>query len=263
MSTAETTVDQTIPAPPPQAMTVFSGVQRTSFADRNAATTDKMPTYKGKTGNTDRICLVSSDVLAVARVHNHFIEGHPEQSLGYVLCKSTYKRNGDMEVPDKIGVCCQYLPEATKRCVTFVIRYSADKNGKPTKPVEYTTLAWVFGPSKFEDLRAIQEEGYDLNKTDLIVTCEDDKFQKLKFIPSPTCVRDLPEFRQRFDESIKQWLDAATGKMERVLGRSMPDAEIIQKARGAAGLAPAGGGTGAPVGVQQQAVPSDIEGLFA
>lgn len=236
--------EETAPVAPPQgqqasnpstALTTISGVQRTSFGDANAAKTDNIPTYKGKKGITERIAVISAANLIVGRSHFSDVQG-----VGYVLCRSTFKRSGDVEVPESIAQCCQMLPEARKRCTTFIIKYATDKNGKPTQPLEFNMMAWVFGPEKFEKLHAIHTE-HGLENVDLLVTCEDEQFQKLTFVPTSRerCYRALPAFKQRYDQTIADWVRAMQGKLERNIGREVSDADLIKKLGTGAGAASA------------------------
>jgi hypothetical protein len=160
-----------------QAMTAFTGVQQTSFADRDAARGDKIPQYKGKEGVVDRIVILDPSILFVGRRHNHFIEGKQDQSLGYVLCQSTYLRQeGGIEIPDKIARCCQVLSEARKVCGTWIGKYSTDASGKPIKTidaagkasVQVQPMAWLFGTDKYDNLFQIHDEFAEKDEQDRV-----------------------------------------------------------------------------------------------
>jgi hypothetical protein len=45
-------------------------------------------------------------------------------------------------------------------------------------------LPWVFSPDKYEDLKRIHKN-FNLIENDILVTCENTEFQKMKFMPKP------------------------------------------------------------------------------
>jgi hypothetical protein len=256
----ETAVGEAAAPVTTQAMTRFTGVQQTKFSDRAAAKGDQTPVYKAKKGIIDRIAILDPNIMDVGRAHGHFVEGQKGQGLGYVLCKSTYKREGDFEVPENVALCCQQLPEARKRLATFIIRYSVDpKSGMPTKPLDFTLLAWVFSPEKFTDLDTLAQQGYDLGATDLIVNCEDDNYQKIKFFPAKECVRAMPEFKSRYGAQLDSFVAAMRPKLARVIGRDVTDQEILEKAGNGRDSQAVGAGRR----VEPMQVPDDVAGLFS
>ncbi len=253
------------------AISTFSGVQRTSFADRDAARSDQVPTYKAKVGAIDRISLVSDrkgpPALVVARVHAHFSEDKAKKGLGYVLCKSTFKKQGDMEVPETVATCCRLMGDARKRCAALVIKYNADpKNGQPTKPVGFQALVWLFPPDKFENLFTIHEEFADkdeegnitnsgLNKVDLLISCEDELYQKIKIVPSPTCVQNHPTFVAEYGQTLLDWEKNIGPRLDRVVAREVSDEMIVAAMTGqGAGVAAAN--------VAPMQAPKEIDDLF-
>lgn len=253
------------------AVQTFSGVQRTSFADRDAAKSDQVPTYKAKVGTIDRISLVSKDrieapALAVARVHSDFSDDPAKKGLGYILCKSTFKRQGDMEVPDTVATCCKLMGESKKRCAAMIIKYASTSNGQPSKPVSFQPLVWLFPPDKFENLFTIHDEFAErneagditvsgLNKVDLIISCEDEKFQKIKIVPSPQCVQNHPSFAESFGATLSEWEKSVSTRLDRILGREISD-EILVQTFGA------GSGGVAVTTVAPMTAPKEIDDLF-
>jgi hypothetical protein len=256
------------------AVQVFSGVQRTTFANRDAARSDNVPTYKAKTGVVDRISIVNTipgepPTPLVARVHTDFSDNPARKGLGYVICKSTYKRQGEMEIIDKAATCCQHMGESRKRCAALVIKYNANpQTGAPVKPVNFQALVWLFPPDKFENLFTIHEEFAErnekdeivvsgLSKVDLIISCEDDKFQKIKIVPSPSRVQSAPQFKEAFGQTLADWEAATLPRLDKVIGREVSDAEILA----AVGAAAAGGASHSPT-VAAPRPPAEIENLF-
>lgn len=66
-----------------------------------------------------------------------------------------------------------------------VVKYSTKPNGDLADPFSVSVLVWVFGPQKFEQIRNLAKEGYDLKKHDLVLgPCSHEDFQKYDMIVS-------------------------------------------------------------------------------
>lgn len=67
----------------------------------------------------------------------------------------------------------------TPRYALNVIKYNLKPNGDISSPYSPSVQVWVFGPQKFEEIRNIAKEGYDLSKHDLVLgPCQHEDFQK-------------------------------------------------------------------------------------
>lgn len=247
------------------ALQTFSGIAQTSFGDRDAARTDQIPTYKATEKRKDRIAIIDASKLSVARTHAHFSDKKGE-GLGYVICKSKYALKGGVEVPVEVAKCCEYLPDARKRCGTWIIRYACDPNtGRPLKPLDYTLMAWIFTGRTFENLFTINEEytkdGVNgLELVDLVIDCEDTEYQKIKIIPSPNRIAAMEQFKKDHAQEVEDWVKAMAPRMAKALGREVTDQQILAVAGGGASSS---GGPAPDVNVKPQSAPSDMDDLFA
>ncbi len=253
-----------------EAMQAYSGVTQTSFMDRDAAKNDQIPKFKGVKGRIDRIAIVDPNFILVGRAHSNFSDDKDKKGLGYVLCRSEYERQGDVEVTKRAALCCQMLPDATKRCATMVIHYATDVKGKPVgtpETVEYTLKAWNFTAEKFQNLADINEEFAQrdadgkvtvpgLALVDLLITCEDEAWQRIKIVPTPQCVRNMAPFVAKHAESIASVVKAFKPRLVRTIGRDVSDQDLIEKLGGS------GSGSVSAPAIKPQAAPEDIQALF-
>jgi hypothetical protein len=72
-----------------------------------------------------------------------------------------------------------YFKAPTPRYALNVIKYGLKPNGDISSPYSPAVQVWVFGPQKFEEIRNIAKEGFDLSKVDLVLgPCQHEDFQK-------------------------------------------------------------------------------------
>lgn len=72
-----------------------------------------------------------------------------------------------------------YFKAPAPRYALNVIKYSLKPNGDLSSPYSPAVQVWVFGPQKFEEIRNIAKEGFDLSKVDLVLgPCQHEDFQK-------------------------------------------------------------------------------------
>jgi hypothetical protein len=72
-----------------------------------------------------------------------------------------------------------YFKAPAPRYALNVIKYTLKPNGDIASPYAPSVQAWVFGPQKFEEIRNIAREGFDLSKVDLVLgPCQHEDFQK-------------------------------------------------------------------------------------
>lgn len=241
----------------------FSGIQRVGFGSKEAARTDQIPKFSGKEGETARIAIIDPALLLRARAH---FPAKKTEGVGYVLCKSTYREMGDLEVPDTIAYCCKALPESKIRMGTLIVKYDVNPrngnvqaqtgpDGKPdAATVGFTPMAWIFSPTKYEAIADLLTAEYDLGQHDLIITCEDEEWQRLKITPAKTRIMNMPGFVERHGARIKAWVEFSQHKLAKEIAREYTDQELLEKL---------GGGTAsAAPSVPEMKVPADIAAIF-
>lgn len=113
---------------------------------------------KFPTGHKARICIISTKVAA--------LKTHYNDECGAFLCFG--------------GECCNDALPAV-RYVFPVIQYTADARTGKIIAREMMLKLLAVGGERFEDLKTIQGIVGDITKIDLLVTCTDDKYQKVTF----------------------------------------------------------------------------------
>lgn len=104
------------------------------------------------------ISIVSSKVVAVK---THYREG-----LGSYLCFG--------------GACCDKDGLARIKYLFPVNVYDTDRKGSPvSKDLQRKVLA--IGSDQYEDIRTMMELNGDITAYDILVTCKDEKYQKISF----------------------------------------------------------------------------------
>lgn len=72
-----------------------------------------------------------------------------------------------------------YFKAPAPRYALNVIKYTLKPNGDISSPYSPAVQVWAFGPQKFEEIRNIAKEGFDLSKVDLVLgPCQHEDFQK-------------------------------------------------------------------------------------
>lgn len=83
-------------------------------------------------------------------------------------------------------VAVKFCGEPQVVYVTPILVYSTNKDGRIINGEEYTMTNLTLPKQRLQAIKALQDE-YDLAKIDLIVTCEEPKFQKMQFTPAKEC----------------------------------------------------------------------------
>src|SRR5688572_21876359 len=132
--------------------------------------------YSGKTGQIDRIYLVSPGNIVKGRQH-----WHDKLKGGAVLCQSTYTLNATrtQETLTQQAFCCKLLGPSSVRLAALIVKYGTDVRGVvATQPFTFEQLLWKFGPDKYDQLRTINRD-FPLTHHDLSVSCSDAHYQKM------------------------------------------------------------------------------------
>ena len=108
---------------------------------------------------------------------------HYKDGFGTFLCRST---------PDNKEVCCKTIGDPGLRFGTIIVHYNTEKDGKMKKPFGYELKFWYFSDKKFDKLRSLHRE-FSLAKCDMVVTCDNDEWQHLNFMPTKESVMRIKE----------------------------------------------------------------------
>ena len=216
-----------------------ANVWETSFDDETVSSRE-YDTYKWRAKVTDRIGILNVKSIIVSR--DHYKEG-----LGYIVCNSEYRKEGKIEICVKQAPCCEHMDPARKRITALVIKYNTDPEGRLLNPFGYTLLVWHFSPDKFDQLRNLHKE-WGLEEHDLLVNCEEEKYQRLSFTVCKEAIHRKDAFLKPFGEQVATWLQAIKPKLAAAAGRKLSNADLLQKlGKGAAAPTIVAGRMDAPV----------------
>lgn len=131
-----------------------------------------------------RISILTTKAIAIK---THYIE-----NKGNFLCTG--------------GKCCEAIGRPALRYLFPIIKYDTDKKGKPvSNKVEYQVLS--IGNDIYDDLMTIAElnEEVGLTNLDIIVSCKDEKYQKISFQAVPNALwKKSPTIKQECNEFWKK-----------------------------------------------------------
>jgi hypothetical protein len=217
---------------------IGNNVYMTGFQDESVKQYE-FELYSGRVGQTDRIYLIRPTKILKTRRHFH-------EKTKFILCNSTYVRNGDHEMMTHEAECCKRLGSNNLTFGVLVVRYITDKQGTLVRPFLMPELRlWRMGVDKYLQLKAIDKE-WPLADHDLTANCSDEKYQKMTLGAVRQCIYKLPDFPPEIKTQFEQWADTSLPKLPREMGKTMTDAEI---------LAALGQATGAPPTMQASDAP--------
>lgn len=126
-----------------------------------------------------------------------------------------------MKVAGKMG-------EPKVRFATVILRYLTDNNGNLLRPAQgqkpYDLLAYVFSTDKFPQFKEIHKR-WDLKKYDVLLTCSDEKYQKVTIIPAQECLyKANPAMAKAIVVEAREMFEKG---LNRFLGRQLKDEEIL------------------------------------
>ena len=177
--------------------------------------------FKGKKGYKYRIAFPllgegkdGSPVPFTLKARVHYKDG-----FGTFLCRST---------ADNQEVCCKTVGDAGLRFGTIIVHYNTDKDGKMKKPFGYDLKLWYFSDKKFDKLRSLHRE-FSLAGHDMVVTCDNDDYQHLNFLPTKECV-------MRIKEELAKKIIAQAEKMKPDLKKRLAKSRSVEELREEFGL---------------------------
>lgn len=164
---------------------------------------EKVEKYAGRKDVTDRVAFVFPTRLQKAKTH--YKDKH-------IICTG--------------GLCCEKLGPPAYRIGTVLIQYATNKKGVLETPLSWSVKHWIFSAKRFAELQELNTE-FSLGSHDLKITCNEEKFQQLKFTP---CSGDA--LWQR-DPSFKaQVLKAAEMAMKTIYLGSKLDNDALRELLG-------------------------------
>ena len=184
--------------------------------------------YKGRTGFVDRIAIVSP----ITRAFVHFHGGK-----GFRCMKKPDQAAADCEA------CSGIAGDPEQKFGVVVFHYTTDEAGAlvTTEGCKGKLKLWIFSESKFVELRELNREwplmdkGQDQEQCDIRITCEDDKWQRMKYVPTKGAHwKSKPEWydvvkastekaQKRLTSTIGQ--ERSTSEIREILGVAVPVAQ--------------------------------------
>lgn len=206
-------------------MNTVEAKDQVSLGDKNVDI-QQFERYKGRKGQTDRIGFVSKTLL---RGWRFYVEAK-RASFRAPTDPVTLKR-----VTDVLG-----QPE--QRFALVLFHYATDDKGALLDEAKCAgkLKLWVLSEARYLEISNLAREwplldsGPDGAQHDLMVTCTEEKYQRMQFQPTKNAQwKTKPNWYEAISEKAK----SATAKLPLALGRQLNDAEIIELL----GLAPATG----------------------
>jgi len=136
-----------------------------------------------------------------------------------------------------IGADCPFcaIKPPSPRYLTWVFQYNLDAAGRPTNPVSGSIKAWMYGRDKYTTLSGLKSEYGDLRSVDLLLECNDEKFQKFSIVPARDCLWQKDE--ENAKRIIAQFKESRVDPVD-LIARTQTR-EQIQALMGQAGGSPA------------------------
>ena len=203
-------------------MTEQIGSKRLAFsADNRLASVFDIPRFALKKGERARLAMLENDANFMLR---HWVEG-----VGYIECKGTFEQIREMGAdPTHCPLCNIASPirdsavSMPKRSfVSPVMVYLTDSKLQPMDPIAAQMKLWVFGEDKFGVLCSRADERGDLRRYDIIISCQEEKFQRFDIDIAQTAfwLKDKTT-QERIATLYKEERPSDEDQM-RVLGRSL------------------------------------------
>lgn len=194
--------------------------------DRKIMSGGDIDKYRGEKGRKDIIslCWFFEDDDGNPQIGSDFTPKMISSEIHYIPGKGYILDNDYLR--SKLGV-------PKRKIGTFVVHYRTDRRGEFIKPLEFEVKPWTFGEDKYRELAA-RHGRFNLTMHDLEVTCTDDNFQKLDFIPLPGGA--VWQKKDSLKEEVLQTVKDLQDRLE--IGREVPLDELKEHFGDNAGLAP-------------------------
>lgn len=141
--------------------------------------------------------------------------------------------------PELMKACVAKFGEPRRRFGTIVLKYDTDKNGQMMPQAGYKLYAYVFAKDKFGEFKTHHNE-WGLHAHDLLFTCTEPNFQKTTIAVARDCFfRANPQMVAEITQQARALYDQY---LNRYMGSSRPDAEIVQILQGIVPQRQQGGG---------------------
>jgi hypothetical protein len=209
--------------------------------------------YAGRKGQTDRLALIDPNQIFGGRVHF-------KQGTGFFLCQSKFQMNNGQEMLMEQAPCCEKMDPPQKRFAVLVLQYAMTPDGaRFLDPFGYQLKLWRFTAEKYQLLRTINAN-YPLMNHDLLVTCSEEKYQKLAIMNAKECVIRMPALKAVYEGQVLPWAKGMAPKALKAVGRKLSRQELLERL-GLATAAPMMQGGMMPIADLNDLIPGGINNL--
>lgn len=191
------------------------------------AKTSTFPKYQGTKDVTDRIAILSPNVV------RHFVHYHDKKSI---RCLST---------PDKEGICCKTLSKPPEQKFGVpIFKYSTDHEGDLAndQKCQGRVMLWIFSDAKMDLLKPlarlnpIVNKGAEEEQVDLLVSCSDTDWQRLAInvVPGTAHFKSKKEWAEKLEQEAPR----AVERIKRKLGGTPTEVQVREALGLVSGPAP-------------------------
>lgn len=193
------------------------------FGDKRIETS-QFDRYKGRKGVTDRIAIISTNLV---RVWTYFYEGHGQKQM--------FRAPTDKETLD---MCRDVIGEPDQRFGLVLFHYLTDENGEmiDTDRLRGKIKLWRISEARYEELSNLNRQfplldnGWGEPQSDLVIQCTEEQFQRMTFTPTPSAHW---KSKEAWFNALKDRERKAQAKLGLAMGRKL-DAEEIKTLLGVA-----------------------------
>lgn len=200
-----------------------------TLGDKNVETS-QFDRYKGAKDRKDRIAVISTKLVRAYRYY------HPASQRSFRA-----PTNAEM-----LKHCKEQLGEPEQRFGMVLFHYNTDNQGNLVDEAKCQgkVKIWVISEARYEELSNLHkkwpllDQGFAEKQVDLEITCKEEKFQRMEFVPCPSAHW---KSKEAWYKALKDKEARAQEKVRMALGRQLTDAEIMELLGGMKVGTPTGG----------------------
>ena len=187
-----------------------------TFGDKRIETA-QFDRYKGRKGITDRVSIISSNLM---RVWTYFYEGRGQKSM--------FRAPTD---PETLALCREVIGEPDQRFGLVLFHYLTDESGEMIDDTRCRgkIKLWRISEARYEELSNLHRQwplldgGFGETQSDLMIQCTEEQFQRMTFTPTPGAHWKKKE---AWYKALKEREARAQDKLALAMGRKLDTEEI-------------------------------------
>ena len=192
-------------------------VETVNLGDDTVAT-GEYEVFKGRKDQIDRLSILDPRHAAFARCH--YVE-----DSGFVVCNSSFQKQGSVEVVQHLAPCCERLGPPKKRFSVMVVHYMTDNKGRfPNNVLSFTLKVWRFGEPVFDQLRTLDSQ-FPIDRYDVMVNCTDEQYQRMTITPCSEYMLAHEAMKPHLSV-ISSWFNSMRPKLDKTTGKRLDQKEM-------------------------------------